>query len=50
MKSIESLGLVMAVGLEVLRGDAELFLRQLHDGPLLGFLGDLDVGLRMSVL
>ena len=44
------LGLVVAVGVEVLRRDAELLLRQLHDRPLRGLLRDLDVGLRTGVL
>ena len=44
------LGLVVAVGLEVLRGDAELFLGDVEDRPLLGGLRDFDVGLRILVL
>ena len=44
------LGLVVAVGLEVLRRDAELLARDLEDRPLLGGLRDLDVGFRMAVL
>ena len=44
------LGLVVAVGIEVLRRDAQFFFGQLHDRPLRGFLGDLDVGLRIGVL
>ena len=42
------LGLVVAVGLEVLRRDAELFLGDVEDRPLLGGLGDFDVGFRRS--
>ena len=40
------LGLVVAVGLEVLRRDAELLARDVDDRPLLGGLRDFDVGLR----
>ncbi len=44
------LGLEMAVGLEIFRGDAELFLGKLHDRPRLGGLGNFDVGLRGLML
>ena len=44
------LGLVVAIGLEVLRRDAELFARDIEDRPLLGGLRDLDVGFRVEVL
>ena len=44
------LGLVVAVGIEVLRRDAELLARDVHDRPLLGGLGDFDVGFRRLVL
>src|SRR5258708_35223698 len=44
------LGLVVTVGLEVLGSDAELFARDIDDQPLLGGLGDLDVGSRIGVL
>src|SRR5262249_55692148 len=38
------------VRLEVLRRDAELFARDVHDRPHLGGLRDLDVGFRIGVL
>src|SRR5262249_17480636 len=44
------LGLVVAVRLEVLRRDAGLFARDVHDWPHLGRLRDLDVGSRIEVL
>src|SRR5262249_5249735 len=44
------LGLVVAVRLEVLRRDAELFARDVHNRPHLGRLRDLDVGSRIEVL
>ena len=44
------LGLVVAVGVEVLRRDAELLARDVHDRPHLGGLGDLNVGFRRLVL
>src|SRR5262249_56380316 len=44
------LGLVVAVGLEMLRSDAELFARDIDDQPLLGGLGDFDIGSRIGVL
>ncbi len=44
------LGLVVAIGLEVLRGDAELFLGEVDDRPLLGGLGNFNVGLRRLML
>ncbi len=44
------LGLVVAVGIEILRRDAELLARDVHDRPLLGGLGDFDVGFRRLVL
>ena len=44
------LGLVVAVGIEILRRDAELFLGEFHDRPLLGGLGNFDVGLGILVL
>src|SRR5664280_3352786 len=40
------LGLVMTIGLEVFRRDAELFLGKLDDRPLLGVLRNFDVGFR----
>src|SRR5262245_42472633 len=40
----------MAVGLEILRRDAELFARDVHDRPHLGGLRDLNVGSRIGVL
>ena len=40
------LGLVVAVGLEIFRTDAELFLRYVEDQPLFGGLGNFDIGLR----
>src|SRR5262249_30350033 len=44
------LGLVMAVGLEVLRRDTEPFARDVEDRSLLGGLGDFDVGFGLKVL
>src|SRR5262249_6801749 len=44
------LGLVVAVGLEVLRRDAEAFARDVEDRPLARSLRDFDVGFRMGVL
>ena len=44
------LGLVVAVWLEVLRGDAEFFLCNIEDRPLLGGLRNFDVGLRTLML
>src|SRR6476619_3905800 len=44
------LGLVVAIGLEVLRPDAELVARHIEDQSLRGRLRDLDVGLRVEVL
>ena len=44
------LGLVVAVGLEIFRRDAELFLGDVHDRPLLGGLRNFDVGLRLLML
>src|SRR5678816_328037 len=44
------LGLVVAIGIEVLRRDAQFLFGQLHDRPFGGLLGNLDVGLRASVL
>src|SRR5262249_55843730 len=44
------LGLVVAVRLEILRRDTELFARDVHDRPHLGGLCDLDVGFRIGVL
>jgi hypothetical protein len=44
------LGLVMAVGLEVLRRDAEPLARDIEDRPLGGGLRDFNVGLRRLVL
>ena len=44
------LGLVMAVRVEILRGDAELFLGDVEDLPLLGGLRNFDVGFRRLVL
>src|SRR5262249_1513617 len=44
------LGLVMAVGLEVLRRDTESFTRDVEDRPLLGGLGDFDIGFWLKVL
>src|ERR1700752_1779487 len=44
------LGLVVAVGLEVFRGDAEPLARDVEDRPLLGGLRDFDVGFGLLVL
>jgi len=40
----------VAVGLEIVRADAELFLGNVEDWPLLSGLGDFDVGLRRLML
>jgi len=44
------LGLVVAIGLEMLRGDAELLARDVEDRPLHGRLRYFDVGLGRLVL
>src|SRR5262249_32572375 len=44
------LGLVVAVGLQVLGRDAELLAGDVEDRPLPGGLGNFDVGLRADVL
>src|SRR5262245_53994289 len=44
------LGLVVAVRLEILRRDAELFARDVHDRPHLGGLRDFDIGSWIGVL
>src|SRR6185436_8490504 len=44
------LGLVVAVRIEMLRRDAELFLGDVEDAPLGGGLGDFNIGLRRLVL
>ncbi len=44
------LGLVVAVGFEIFRRDAELLARDVHDRPLLRGLGDFDVGFRRLML
>ena len=44
------LGLVVAIGLEIFRGDTELFLGNVEDRPLLGGLRNFDVGLRALML
>src|SRR5258708_13609360 len=43
-------GLVVTVGLEVLGSAAEVCARDIGDQPVLGGLGDLDVGSRIGVL
>src|SRR5262249_28406500 len=44
------LGLVVAIGLEMLRPDAELFTRDVDDQPFLGSLRDFDIRFRIEVL
>ena len=44
------LGLVVAIGLEILGRDAKLFLRHIEDAPRLGGLRDFNVGLGILVL
>ena len=44
------LGLVVAVRLEVLQRDAELFLRDVRDAAWLGGLRDFDIGFRVLML
>ena len=44
------LGLVVAVGFEIFRRDAEFFLGEFHDRPRLGGLGDFDIGFRLLML
>ena len=44
------LGLVVAIGVEIFRRDAELFLGDVDDRPLLGGLRNFDVGFRILML